>query len=135
MNVALSGIDRGELNLRHDEMNATPATAFSRVRNLYGRFEQGVFDNFEEWHDNERRGMFVNEFILVWPFIVGFVCQHVKELKEGQTPPDYETFFVGNAKKTLRSLMKSLGIKGRDEGGLMPLNMKGKKILNFMENM
>lgn len=132
VNLATAGVDLSGITLRYDEMNATPRTVYLRVRNVCERFEKGVYDDFEEWHNGGRSGMFVNEFLLYWPFIMGFVRQHKKQLKPGQEPIVYENLFVGNAKKTLRKLMKSLGIKGFDENGWIPLKMKGN-ILTYIE--
>ena len=58
---------------------------------------------------NENTGLMVNEFLVYWPII----CGHLSG-KENQGK--FSEYLRGTSMKILASIMKSLGIKGFNEG-------------------
>lgn len=108
--LVLDGVDTKDADAFPSQRNATPNTVFQRVTNVNKKIICGIFDDYPLFHINGRKGMFVHEFLFIWPFIFGWAMN--RKHKTGSTPVDYESLFRGTAKKTLRKLMKSLDIKG-----------------------
>ena len=126
-NVMMDGTTTSQLNrCVKAELNATPMTVFTRVRAINNKILGGIYDDYALHKKDGGKGIMVQEFLLSWAFIFGWV--YSRKYKKGEEV-NYEKLFRGTAKKTLRRLMTSLGIAGRDEGGFMPLNMRGKNIL------
>ena len=77
-----------------------------------------MYNNYPEFVKNGKEGLMVNEFLIYWPLISIYLCG-----KEKSTT--FRKCLKGTPQKTLLALMKSLGIKGFDDGGSLPINKHG----------
>ena len=59
--------------------------------------------------------MMVNEFLIYWPLVSGYLLW-----KENRT--HFRCCLKDNSQKTLKALMISLGIKGFNAGGSLPIS-------------
>jgi len=100
------------------ESNPTPRTAFTRIKGIGDRIMEGVYDSYPEFVRDGKKGMMVNEFLIYWPLVSGYLHrkQHTKHFKN---------CLKGSSQTTLKDLMSSLKIKGYDAGGHIPISKSG----------
>ena len=75
----------------------------------------GVYDNYLDLVNHGRQGLMVNEFLIYWPLVSGYLLP--KENKH-----HFKDCMKGSAQKTLKALMSLLEIEGYDNGGHLPLS-------------
>ena len=66
--------------------------------------------------------MMVNKFLVYWPMVAG-------HLSAKANARNFKTCLKGTSQQTLTSMIKSLGIKGYDEGGSILINKRGNPIV------
>ena len=100
------------------ESNPTPRTAFTRIKGIGDRIMEGVYDSYPEFVRDGKKGMMVNEFLIYWPLVSGYLLrkEHTKHFKN---------CLKGSLQTTLKDLMSSLKIKGYDAGGHIPISKSG----------
>ena len=77
-----------------------------------------MYDNYPDFVKDGRRYLIANEFLIYWPLVSGYLCANEKSTI-------FRKCLKGTSQKTLLALMKSLGIKGFDEGKSLPINKHG----------
>ena len=100
------------------ESNPTPRTVFTHIKGIGDRIMQGVYDSYPEFVRDGKKGMMVNEFLIYWPLVSGYLLrkEHTKHFKN---------CLKGSSQTTLKDLMSSLKIKGYDAGGHIPISKSG----------
>ena len=122
-------VDNMELfDLKSSESNPTPRTAFCRIKGIGDRILEGVYDSYPEFVKNGRKGLMVNEFLVYWPLVSGYLIHRTNRT-------NFVSCLKGSSQKTLKALMNSLEIKAYNDGGHFPVSKAGNPTLRSLSSM
>jgi hypothetical protein len=114
--------------LKSSESNPTPRTAFTRIKGIGDRILEGVYDSYPEFVKNGRKGLMVNEFLVYWSLVSGYLIHRTKRTH-------FVSCLKGSSHATLKALLKSLDIKAYNDGGHFPVSKAGNPTLRSLSSM